>query len=187
MFAWTFSRRSTVLCPVACEIDILAPTALAPNAAAALDAKVNIGAAWAAQRFLEMLRVTRGQQTLDLLLRESVLDIQGEIAWVIAAICLLSAKGGVERTEVDLSKINKARKVRGKRPFVSHSTVKIALTADEEREARGSGMTQAEMRQHIVRGHFKVRAGGVYWWRPFIRGRAEAGTVIREGYRVTKR
>jgi len=43
-------------------------------------------------------------------------------------------------------------------------------------------MTRTEMRAHMVRGHFKVRRTGVYWWRAFVRGRH--GTVDRDRYQV---
>jgi hypothetical protein len=33
-----------------------------------------------------------------------------------------------------------------------------------------------------VRGHWKVRASGIFFWRPFVRGRK--GTFVDKEYRV---
>ena len=38
---------------------------------------------------------------------------------------------------------------------------------------------------HRVRGHFKQRSSGIYWWRPHVRGKGEL--IERHGYKVLER
>jgi len=39
------------------------------------------------------------------------------------------------------------------------------------------------MRMHLVRGHFKTRSTGIFWWSPFVRGHGDA--VERRHYEVS--
>lgn len=111
-------------------------------------------------------------------------DIRGEICYVIAALCLLNTKNYVNTQQADLAKINKARVRNRKAPRMSYSTVKIRLSRHERTASQAIGMTREEMRRHVVRGHFKIRRSGIYWWRPFVRGSHAAGEVRRSSYEV---
>lgn len=52
--------------------------------------------------------------------------------------------------------------------------------------ADASGISREAARQHLVRGHFKIRRTGVYWWSPFLRGDGTRGTVKRVEYEVAQ-
>jgi hypothetical protein len=39
-------------------------------------------------------------------------------------------------------------------------------------------------RLHLVRGHFKIRASGVYWWSPHARGVTDPRTPIARQQRT---
>lgn len=80
----------------------------------------------------------------------------------------------------------RAARRRGEREPMAYSTVRITLNRRDMSAAAADGMTQEEMRQHVVRGHFKVRKSGIYWWRPFIRGSIDVGKVVHTGYDITK-
>lgn len=111
-------------------------------------------------------------------------DIQGEGAFMHAALILLNARNRViEHEPADLSKLNKARERRGKRPFLPYTVTRIVLNGTQTRRTEALGMSREVARQHLVRGHFKVRKGGVYWWSPFLRGDASR-SVSRQGYEV---
>src|SRR5262245_13639140 len=56
------------------------------------------------------------------------------------------------------------------------------ISKGRQRAAEAAGMTRAEMRAHLVRGHFKLRRTGVYWWSSFVRGRGTG--LIRQHYGV---
>ena len=186
LFGYGCGGKKTCLVPAGVEIDLLAPTAGCLSPLEAMAKKTTVGLSEMARDFMKIVRIRGGKALEDAMIKSSMEDIQGELKYVIAALCLLSAKAGVNKEPADLAKINKRRKINGKRELLSYSTVKIAISLREERAANAVGMTASEMRQHIVRGHFKVRPSGVYWWRPFVRGKANAGTVIRQGYSVLR-
>jgi hypothetical protein len=37
-----------------------------------------------------------------------------------------------------------------------------------------------ELRAHFVRGHFKARKSGVFWWSPHARGDLSRGMVAKD-------
>lgn len=138
-------------------------------------------------KFIDHVQQTGGNLALERLQRASAYDLDGEYDNVIAMLCLLNSKNCVSFQKPELEKLNKARKKRGKEPFLVHSKVTINLSKAAARHATQAGATASEIRQHIVRGHFKIRSGGVFWWRPFLRGDAAVGQVERDGYRVVNR
>lgn len=134
---------------------------------------------------VEHLRSIGRQEVVDEIINKTRHDIVGEINYVIAALCLLNSKNCLDIEQADLKNINRARRRNGKKPLISYSTVKIALSKSDRVAAAELGLSEAQIRQHIVRGHFKIRKSGVYWWRPHIRGYAELGEVRRAGYEIT--
>src|SRR5215475_5920629 len=109
-------------------------------------------------------------------------DICGEAPFVDAIILMMNSKNAVEHQTTDLSKLNKAR-AKHKRPlFLSHRVTHIHLSKTRAKVAAAAGMTRAEARAHLVRGHFKIRKSGVYWWSSFLRG--TKGNPYREHYDV---
>jgi hypothetical protein len=105
---------------------------------------------------------------------------------VVGMLILLNSKNCVSINAVTPPvALNKARVKRGKLPLISYHTVKIDLGRRDARQASAQKMPDAEVRQHLVRGHFKIRKTGVYWWRNHIRGAVTAGAVEHKSYRVT--
>lgn len=136
------------------------------------------------QAAYDRIAEAKGVDVAESLVLTNRSDITGEINYVIAALCLINSKNCVDMIGSDLGRINKARAKARKQPLVSYSTVALKLSKADERTAAASGMTKAQIRQHIVRGHFKIRSTGVYWWRPHIRGASDVGEVRRAGYSV---
>jgi hypothetical protein len=112
-------------------------------------------------------------------------DIQGEGMILECLMCMLNSRNVVQHEAVDLSKLNKARRKRGKIPLLDYTKTSIALTRSMHRVADARGIEREAARQHLVRGHFKIRRTGVFWWSPFVRGDARRGEVRREEYSVT--
>jgi hypothetical protein len=112
-------------------------------------------------------------------------DIQGEGMILQCLLCMLNSRNVVQHEVVDLSKLNKARKKRGKVPLYDYTRTTISLTRSMHRIGEARGMSREASRQHLVRGHFKIRRTGVYWWSPFLRGDAAKGEIRREEYEVT--
>ncbi|HEY2210292.1 MAG TPA: hypothetical protein VGH62_01490 [Bradyrhizobium sp.] len=111
-------------------------------------------------------------------------DIQGEGPFIECFLAMLNSRNCIAREPVDYGKLNKARAKRGKGPLMSFTKTKLVLTRAQPRVADASGITREAARQHLVRGHFKIRRTGVYWWSPFLRGDGKLGTVKRAEYEV---
>jgi hypothetical protein len=113
-------------------------------------------------------------------------DVAQEIKPVIGMLILLNSKNCVSTAFTEPAPaLNKARVKRGRLPLVSYTNVSISLSRRDSRQASAHGVSAEDIRQHLVRGHFKIRKTGVYWWRNHIRGAAAAGTVEHKSYRVS--
>jgi hypothetical protein len=68
----------------------------------------------------------------------------------------------------------------GKSPLTTFNICKIRM----DRIVRSSTDIDVErragdVRTHFVRGHFKVRKSGLYWWKPFVRGDVKKGFAAK--------
>ena len=106
-------------------------------------------------------------------------DISGEIPFVFAILMLLNTKNAVEHTRSDLTRLNKARAKAGKVPKFDYSVTRLSLSRGQARLGKLHGLDRQAMQKHLVRGHFKIRRTGVYWWSPFVRG---AGALQRRDH-----
>jgi hypothetical protein len=112
-------------------------------------------------------------------------DIQGEGVFMECFLAMLNSRNCIEREPVDLSRLNKARHKRGRRPLLSYTKTKIVLSRTQARTAHARGWDREAARLHLVRGHFKIRRTGVYWWTSFTRGDPRRGELKRQEYEVT--
>jgi hypothetical protein len=110
-------------------------------------------------------------------------DWAGEIKFVFAALGLLNARNVVERQRADLTRLNRARVRSGKPPFLDREVLKIRALHRPSLAPTGSRAEAADVRGHFVRGHFKTRRSGVFWWGPHVRGRV-GGTGAAKDYEV---
>lgn len=129
----------------------------------------------------------RGQALIDQVIRTSIQDLEGEIQKLVAVLCLINSRNCVSIQPSDLKKLNVQRQRRGKLPLLSYSTVSLNLSRSDARSAAKDKTDAGKLRRHIVRGHFKIRKGGIYWWRPFLRGSLQDGVVARRQYAVNDR
>jgi hypothetical protein len=100
-------------------------------------------------------------------------------AWLV----LLNSKSGITKTKVNprfahpkLGKRERARRGRSGYTIVS-------LTDTEDVDSEGLVTRKHIVNAHRVRGHFKAKRSGLYWWRPHIRGVGELKE--REAYKIT--
>ena len=113
-------------------------------------------------------------------------DWAGEPSYILAVIGLLNARNAIETQLVELPKLNRARIRRGKLPLFSHKVLKIARRQQQRVYGKeGSRGDYAPMRGHFVRGHFKTRATGIFFWHPHARGHFERGS-IKKTYEVAR-
>lgn len=122
----------------------------------------------------------RGNTTLTWLLRQSRADAESEASLLLGILMLLNTRNGTNREPADLARINTGRLKRGKRPLLDHWTVTLRLSRGPSRGLARSGVPAHEIRAHLVRGHFKIRKSGIYWWSPHLRGDTALGAVHRK-------
>jgi hypothetical protein len=102
-------------------------------------------------------------------------DWAGEPWFWLAVMALLNAKNGASSEfRPAPAKLNKSRAERGKPPLVDYHQLTLRIGPRARAEA-GAGHSRSGHRAHTVRGHFKIRKTGIYWWRPFIRGEVAEG------------
>ncbi len=111
-------------------------------------------------------------------------DLTGELIFIEAFLLLLNARNTiVSQTREDLTKLNKARARRRQAPLKEFITTSLKLSRVQSNRASAHGSHDAA-RAHLVRGHFKLRSSGVYWWSPHVRGTGK--TVVRRQYDVAR-
>jgi hypothetical protein len=117
----------------------------------------------------------------------AIKDVSDELGHMIATLVLMNSKNCVEiRPVAPPPKLNKARIKQGKTALLPYSTVEITLNRAAQRAGAGVSESEREaMRLHLVRGHFKVRKTGVFWWHHFMRGDETKGEVVRKAHVLT--
>jgi hypothetical protein len=112
-------------------------------------------------------------------------DILGEAPFAETVIAMMNSRNAIETRPVDLSALNKAR-IKRKRPaFLHYRTTHLRLSQAQTRAFRAGLLSKEDAGRHRVRGHFKIRKTGVYWWSPFFRG-DPARPIHRQEYAVNE-
>jgi len=105
-------------------------------------------------------------------------DWAGEVPYILAVIGLLNARNATETETVDHTRLNKARSKSGKPPLFEHKILKIARRQVQRVYPDGKkDNTHAPMRAAFVRGHFKARRTGIFFWSPYLRGDLTRGRI----------
>ena len=90
---------------------------------------------------------------------------------VLAFLALLNTKGASDcRTVSPDAKLVAANKKRGKSTYNPYTYVRFSGVEYSGSERKGSSCAKAA---HLVRGHFKRRKTGTFWWKPHIAGSGE--------------
>ena len=98
-------------------------------------------------------------------------DIEGEPPMAETIIAMMNSRNQpIEHRAVDLAGLNKARAKRGRALFLPYRTTHLRLSQAQGRAFRAGLLSREDAGLHSVRGHFKVRKTGIYWWSPFYRG-----------------
>lgn len=103
---------------------------------------------------------------------------------MFASYLLLSCKSGVGRTKVSARVPPKGMKLGGKKQkaYSASAYTLLHLEEIESVTTEGAISRRSDISAHYVRGHFKQRRSGVYWWNSFVRGNGEPRK--REAYLV---
>jgi hypothetical protein len=123
------------------------------------------------------------------LLDEFSRQVQGDVVQGVSdnlhlarAFLLLLNSRNLTRVEPQVisEKLQRARAKSGKQPLLDHARITIHLSRALAARAGAATDPRNPMRLHVVRGHFKIRKSGVFWWSPHSRGSLEAGEVKRQ-------
>jgi hypothetical protein len=106
-------------------------------------------------------------------------DWAGEIRYLFAVLGLLNTRNVAEAETVSYERLNKQRVRADKPPLSTHTLLKIRSVHRRALTGKGSGVT-AETRAHFVRGHFKTRKTGIFFWRPYMRGDLAHGYAAKD-------
>jgi hypothetical protein len=111
-------------------------------------------------------------------------DWAGEAGYLLAVIGLLNARNATTAEAVDHSKLNHARIKRGRPPLFEHRVLKITHRHMTRPPGSSSDNSYAALRAHMVRGHFKARKTGIFFWHPHVRGDLNLGRIEKQ-YEIT--
>lgn len=135
--------------------------------------------------FREMMGrlLERAPELAETLSHNSNHDWAGEPWFWLAVMALLNAKNGASSTFAPIAPaLNKSRAKAGKPPLADFHQLTLRI-GPRDAQGRRAGRSGDGQRAHTVRGHFKVRRTGIYWWRPFIRGEVAEGFAAKR-YKV---
>lgn len=125
-------------------------------------------------------RLVNGDEEIHVHVRESAVELP---LLVFACSMLLNCKSGLARTQVAARTVNFSAYGAKRRKAMSASAYTLVhLSALEKVSGDGTVSSHVGMAAHYVRGHFKQRKSGVYWWSSFVRGNGEPRR--REAYVV---
>jgi hypothetical protein len=123
-------------------------------------------------------------QLLPTLKRNADHDWAGEPWFWLAVMALLNARNGASSEfRPAAPRLNRAREKAGKPALVDYHQLTLRVGPHDHARGQERGASRDAMRAHTVRGHFKIRKTGIYWWRPFIRGDV-AGGFAGKRYKV---
>lgn len=113
------------------------------------------------------------------LLEYGLEDWGGETRFIVAVLGLLNARNVVRTEKVDKEFENIKRARKGKRPLFTHTLIKVRPFIVTRSEAT-TGKGHRNLKLSFVRGHFKHRKTGLFWWSMHARGDAKYGVVEHE-------
>ncbi len=132
-----------------------------------------------------LLVCAKDKAVFDRVLTCAIEDWGGEVRFLFSLLGLLNCRNVPVLELVDRSKQNRKRVGRGKLPFFSHTLLKVhPLQKKTLVRDVNSHEHHVELRAHFVRGHFKQRKSGLYWWSMHRRGNPERGEIEKD-YEVT--
>jgi hypothetical protein len=110
--------------------------------------------------------------------QDVVNDIQ-VLPWLLRAVIMLLNSRNLTAAETRpiAPRLNHARAKSGKTPLLDYTHIRISLSHALAARAGEAADSRNPTRLHLVRGHFKVRRTGIYWWSPFTRGNPAFGSV----------
>ena len=104
-------------------------------------------------------------------------DWVGEPGYLIATLALLNSRNACETQAVEVN--NKRRRLLKKPLLFSYHLLCIPQRY-KQRHLSASNAELMELRAHFVRGHFKLRKTGLFFWSAYQRGNPRLGFVHKD-------
>jgi hypothetical protein len=120
-----------------------------------------------------------GEDAFKLSLADTVHDIP---VLFFSWLFLLNSKSGMVSKNVPMRRVPSAY---GKKHKIERGRSAYTIVALDDMEYINNDnlvCNRELVTAHRVRGHFKQKPKGIYWWRPHVRGKGEL--IDREGYKV---
>lgn len=96
---------------------------------------------------------------------------------VLLALTFLNTVNRQVVDRIPSNRLQRARQRRGKLPVVRYSEILVPGHASYQASGPGA-KKEPSVSLHVVRGHFKRRATGIYWWHPHMRGAYDKGVTL---------
>lgn len=128
---------------------------------------------------LDGAMITRSQSAM---LASFTDDLASEDSIVTGFLLMLNSRNALTREPDDFTRLNKTRAKNRKPPLTEFIKTTLYVPRHLKQAFGNSPANRAAARLHMVRGHYKIRSSGVYWWTPHPRGRGKP--VTRHQYTV---
>lgn len=146
---------------------------------AGLNPMINKGYAKYGKKIEDILEFIGGEDAFKISVMDTVYDIP---LLFFSWLFLLNSKSGITSKSVPTRKVPSAY---GKKHKIQRGRSAYTIVALEDIEYINDDNLVCNREliiAHRVRGHFKQKKHGIYWWRPHVRGKGDL--IEREGYKV---
>ena len=132
---------------------------------------VTLSPAWMSAMSKEELErfsnVVQDTNTFSTMTQEAIEELPTAL---FAALMLINCKSGITVARIPAKVAPSGYGKRLKRKHSSPAFTVLALSEVESVSPTGVVTKRSDLSAHYVRGHFKSRKSGLYWWNSFIRG-----------------
>jgi hypothetical protein len=122
----------------------------------------------------------KSPETASRLAEYAIEDWGGEVRFMIAVLGLLNTRNVAQTVNIDKTKENIQRIRHSKRALFSHTLLKIRPQIYTHYIGESAIHQYNELRLHFVRGHFKHRKTGLFWWGMHARGSGKHGFIHKD-------
>ena len=116
-----------------------------------------------------LLKIFADDERTETVIRESVCELP---TLLFACTLLLNCKSGIGKTRIDAKTppFNSGYGAKKRKQMSSSAYTLLYLEEVETVTSEGTVNRRSDISAHYVRGHFKQRDSGIYWWNSFVRG-----------------
>lgn len=144
------------------------------EAALELQERINVDFSVYMSPFWEWIRKNHPEEE-SALKERALFDLLQEWRFILGLLMVINSRNLLAYSpSIVFDKLNKARKAKGAPLLHSYREIRLGLSLVQRN--RLGGVHINDIMAHLVRGHFKVRRTGLFWWSPHVRGKGEPTT-----------